>query len=761
MTTNRSLNRRTRTAGIALTVTLTVTVTVIGALLFAISGVSARAIIPDMPPVPDQSRWGGVFIRSHRVNVEITDQLAVTRIEQIFVNEGVGLAEGTYLFPLPDDAAVSDLTLYIDGRPIRGQILDADEAQAIYTRIVRQMRDPVLLQYVGRRAIQANVFPIPSGQERKIEITYSHVLAADNGMLRYTYPLRTDYASALPVREVSVAMNVTSAQPISSIYSPDPRVSILRSGERSFRAGFEASGFRATDDFTVYYGIATDEISANLLTYRGSADEDGFFMLMLTPPSQVDAERVIPKDVIIVLDQSGSMSGEKWRQARAAAQFVLRNLNAEDRFNAIVFSSGYRIYADTLQPVAEARRAADWLNGLEAMGGTDINSALRAALEGASPERQTVVLFLTDGLPTEGVTDPGAILDNVDRLATPNLRIFVFGVGNDVDTFLLDSLSSRYGGTSVYVRPEEDIERQVSVLYSRITSPVLTGIRLTFDGVRVDDLLPTAPLPDLFAGQQMIVAGRYREGGTATVTLTGQVDGETREYTFTGLTFPRNAGGQPFVPRLWATRKIGGLLNQIRLRGENPELVESVVRLSIRYGIITPYTSYLIQENDIWPEPPRGIIPPPRPIMPVPGSVGRDGAAPGIPLAPGAVTSGEAAVDLARRSNAFAGADSAAAAPTMSAASTTAGGAGVAPAPGSAQPGEVVRMIGDRTFVLRQGIWTDTGYNAEGIPVEHVVFLSDEYFALLAAHPEIGEILALSERVLLMIDGTAYLIMPE
>ncbi len=710
---------------------------------------------PVVSPHPAQDLSGTVYIQSHRVTVNIDNQVAVTKVEQVFVNGTQRAAEGTYLFPLPVGAAVSNLTMYINGQPVQAQILDAKQAQAIYTETVRRMRDPALLQYVGRSAIQANVFPIPAGEQRKIEITYSQVVTADNGLINYTYPLKMDYASPLPVQQISVSVNVSSKDPISTVYSPNPQVVFSKTDDTHFQAGFETTNFRANNDFSLYYGVASGEISANLLTYRSSATEDGYFMLMITPPTKVDANRVIPKDVIIVLDQSGSMQGAKWDQARGAVSYVLKHLNPQDRFNAIVFSTGFRIFAKALQPVSQADSAAQWVNGLDAEGGTDINAALTTAASMVDKDRQTIVLFLTDGLPTEGQTNPTDILNNLKASAPANMRIFTFGVGDDVDTFLLDSLSSSYHGASTYVRPQENIEEKVSSLYNKITSPVLTAIKLDFGSMLVDDMYPSDPLPDLFAGSQLVIVGRFRQQGTTTVTLTGQVDGKPQTYTYANLSFPENAGGQPFIPRLWATRKIGVLLTNIRLHGEKPELVDTIVRLSVRYGIITPYTSYLIQESDIQDQTGQPGAPVPMPTGgPILQSSNGGGAAGEV-----GVTSGAAAVDKAQGSNNMAGADTVPVQPT--AAASTNAPSKPDDEKGTGRANEPIQQVNDRTFVLKNGIWTDTLYTSDQTKVVPITFLSDEYFKLLDDHPDIKDYLAIGDHVLIVIGDTAYEIKPQ
>jgi Ca-activated chloride channel family protein len=721
---------------------------------------------PSGSPMPLLQGDRGVTIVLHRVQVEIDNQVATTRIEQVFANRSERVAEGTYIFPLPVGAAVSDLVMWVDGHPIEAKILDAEEARQTYDEIVRRMRDPALLEYVGAGAIQASVFPIQPYSEVKIEIEYGQLLPVENGLIHYEYPLRTDQFSRRPVEQISISVDVVSNDKISSIYSPTHRIAIVRDGEYRFRAGYESSFERPETDFSLYYGLASDEINVNLLTYRESAREDGFFTLMITPPVSVAEDRVIPKDVIVVLDQSGSMYGDKWDQARDAVKFVLDNLNSRDRFNVIAFSTGYRIFAKDLQPVSEAGEARDWISGLEALGGTDIDGALKEAMGMADRERSTVVLFLTDGLPTEGETNAADILANVEDAAPPNVRIFTFGVGNDVDTFLLDQLYQAFRGAGTYVRPEERIDEEVSSLYSKISAPVLTNLELEVDNILIEDMYPAAPLPDLFIGTQLIVVGRYRDGGDTTIRLIGELDGEPKVYTY-GAEFRDNAGGEVFIPRLWATRKIGALLNAIRLYGEDPELVDSIVRLSIRYGIITPYTSFLITEDDIFSQ------------------QGREEAGTsfqaqtdesfGMVSGEGAVTASEAAADLAE-----------AEAPMMM---PTASPSTAFREPASGQPnGPVgqagketdgddstgafgrddnldgaapIQYVSDRTFVWRDGAWVDTLYDSDEMTPVEVVFLSDEYFDLLDLDPVVGEFLALGEHVLFVWEDVAYEVVAE
>jgi len=673
-------------------------------------------IIIDPPPVPPlEPAW--LTIRYHRVGVTIEDQVATTRIDQVFVNENDWEAEGTYVFPLPSGATVSDFVMWVDGEPVEAEILEADQARHIYEDIVRRRRDPALLEYVGRDAVQARIFPIPPGEERRVELSYTQVLPLENGLVRYVYPLDTERFSARPLEECAIRVEVRSPQPIRAVYSPthQDRIFIQRDGEFRATIGYEEQDVLPQRDFELVYTVNPELVGVNLLTYR-EEPEEGFFLLLLAPAVEVGEEQVQPKDVLVVLDTSGSMEGEKIRQAKDALRYALEHLNREDRFNVLAFSSGLQPYALDLRPASEADEAVEWAQGLDALGGTDINRALLEALAQVNPRRTTVLIFLTDGQPTEGVTDVEQVLANVEAAAGSGVRLFPFGVGDDVNTVLLDTLASELRGATGYVRPDERIDEEVSSFYARVSIPVLTDIALDFDGVLAAEIYPE-PLPDLFAGQQLIVVGRYRGDGPARIALIGQVEGREQEFVYEGNF--RSQGGDDFIPRLWAARKIGYLLTQIRLHGEQEEWVEAVVELSGRYGIITPYTSFLIQE-DLFTE------------------AGRQDAAERLKAMPTPAAAGAPAVELAEEEADLRAADT------------------VGEEMMSEEAAEVVRHLGSRTFVLREEVWIDTRYDPDAMELVAIGFGSESYFELLRSRPEWGAYLALGSRVIFVAEGRAY-----
>ena len=688
-------------------------------------------IIPDprpcdpMPCPPAPIPMEQLAIRYHHVTVTIRDQVAVTHVDQVFYNPNDWQIEGTYIFPIPLDAVVTNFILWIDGTPVQGQVLDATQARQTYESIVATMRDPALLEYIGQGAVQARIFPIPSYGERRIELEYTQAMPAEGDLVRYVYPLNTERFSVLPLESVSVSVDIQSSVPIRAIYSPSHDISITRESDTHVRAGYEAANVLPDTDFALYYSLGETQ-AFHVLSYRDPldpSDPDGYFLLMLAPGLQQDS-LPFPKDLILVLDRSGSMDGEKFRQAQQALDYILSHLNPGDRFNIITFSTGTERYANRLRPADDAGNARTWVNGLRAEGSTDINRALLEAADMVDDDRPTYLIFLTDGLPTEGVTDSERILSNFAGAASPDLRLFVFGVGYDVDTYLLDSLAQGHHGSSSYVLPEDRLDELLSTFYARISTPVLTGLALDFDGLVTYDLYPS-PLPDLFAGSQVLVVGRYREGERVDVTLSGLVNSQPRQFTYENQYFSEESPDDNVlkaIPRLWATRKIGYLLNEIRLSGANQELIDQVVRLSIRFGIVTPYTSYLVTETA-----PLGVAEQDRIVQEQLNLMATGTPAPSF---------GQAAVEKASAEGELADAGSASAI--------------------TGEAAETVRIVGARTFVLSEGIWIDTAFDPQAMQTVPVSFLSEDYFTLVASQPELADAFALGDRVIALSDGTAY-----
>jgi len=683
----------------------------------------AAPVAADGIVVPTEVKAPPLTIKYHRVQVSITDQVATTHVDQVFVNEWDRECEGTYIFPIPESAAISNFTMEVDGRTLEGRLLTKEEARRIYESIVRQRRDPALLEYVGRNAFQASIYPIPPHGQRRIQIGYGEILRADGPALSgaegnivyYRYPLNTEKFSGRPIEDVSVVVRVQASRDIQAVYSPSHDIATRRLDARTVEVSYEVRNDTPDKDFELYYVLGEGAISTSLMTYR-NPDEDGFFLLLLAPPPVPETLTVVHKDVVFVLDTSGSMSGEKLEQAKGALRFILDHLNPGDRFNIVVFNSGVSTYADGLVPADQSSQARRYVDNLQASGGTDIDTALATALKLADDDtrRPQVLIFLTDGLPTVGERNAERIIAHVQDRAPAGLRLFAWGVGDDVNTVLLDTIALEQHGTSDYVRPGEDIEVKVSAFYTKIQSPVLADLKLTFDGVETFDLYPS-PLPDLFAGGQLVVTGRFRGRGQANVILTGQVNGAPQTFTYRDLSFGEEPGPD-FIPRLWATRKVGSLMSQIRLHGQDKELVDEIVALSLRYGIITPYTSFLVEEDSH-----------------VFTTEGRKAAEQRMYATPApAPAAGAGAVDYSQTNKGLRESDRAAG-PSV----------------------QQVRHVGAKTFILQDGVWTDSQYK-EGMTVKTIAFDSANYYDILAQRPDWGPYLALGKGVIVVEGNTAY-----
>ena len=695
----------------------------------------------------------------HHVNVRIDGQVATTSIDQEFYNPNPNRLEGTYIFPVPKDAQINKFAMEIGGRQVEAELLPADKARRIYEDIVRKMRDPALLEYAGRDLFKVRIFPIEPYSRKHITLSYSQVLRSDGGLVSYVYPLNTEKFSAAPVKTVSVKVELAAQRPLKTIYSPSHNVEIRRDGAARAIIGFESRNARPDTDFQLVFSTEDADVGVNLMTCK-DGDGDGYFLLLASPGADIKNHRVAPKDVTFVLDTSGSMAGNKLAQARKALQFCVENLNDSDRFEIIRFSTEAEPLFDKLVKASEnnRQRAFDFIKGLKPIGGTAIDEALRKALE-PLPDRSSrprVVIFLTDGQPTVGITNDQQILSNVKR-AAGNTRVFCFGIGTDVNTRLLDGISDATRAFSQYVLPEEDIELKVSSFFTKIKEPVLANPVLRFGGGIKPGKMYPSPLPDLFKGEQLIVVGRYSGEGRAAVTIEGTVNGVTRTFT-DEVEFPARDTGHDFIPRLWATRRVGFLLDEIRLHGENRELRDEVTGLARKYGIVTPYTAYLIVED----ESRRKVPAQARSLQGFDSDTEARKAMGRAWSGLNEITSGGQAVSGARSSAAFklaSNADGAIAVGKDEAKQSV-----VTASPALAKATDRIvryaqqqRFVHGRAFFQNGSQWIDS--NVQAMPNARrvqVKFNSQDYFDLVAKHPRALAWFAVGRNVQVALDNTVY-----
>jgi len=547
--------------------------------------------------IPTEKTLPPLAMLNHKVEIAIEDQVAITRIEQTFRNHTDRQLEATYIFPVPKGASVRKISMWVNGKEVPGELVEADKARQIYTSIVQRTLDPGLLEYMGSNLLKLRVFPVPPKGDQKIAISYTSIATSDNGLIEFVYPLKGDARAAATLKEFALKVNLKSQHPLQNIYSPTHAITMARANEREAVIGFEKDQALLDHDFQLFYTLGSKDVGVTALTHRPNPSQDGYFLMLVSPRAELSKSQHVPRDMVFVLDTSGSMRGKRIIQARNALKYCLNQLTTGDRFAVLNFATTVNVYTNQLQAatadnVASARK---WVDGLEATGGTAINDALAAALglRTADEARTFTVIFFTDGMPTIGETRADKILQNVASKNNGATRIFTFGVGDDVNAALLDQLADATRAVSTYVRESEDIEAKVSGLYGKISNPVLANLKLTVgDGVTLNEVYPPQ-LPDLFHGSQLVVLGRYTGKGQVAVKLTGNVGTETKEFVYE-LSFPEKGADKTFVEDLWARRKVGYMLDQIRVNGEKKELVNEVVALAKRYGITTPYTSYLV-----------------------------------------------------------------------------------------------------------------------------------------------------------------------
>ena len=545
-------------------------------------------------------------IKELGVDVKLTDQVAKVQVAQTFVNTGNRTMQVAFVFPLPNEGAVESLTFMVDGKEYEAKLLDAGQARSIYEGYIRRNQDPALLEWLGSGMFKTSVFPIPPGAERKVSLRYTQLCRKTNGLTDFQFPLATAKYTSKPVETVRVQINVQSSNAIKNVYSPSHDVKVERPGNVQATVKYVGKDEVPQADFRLLYDVGTKALGASVLSYRPSQSEEGYFVMLASPEIKPVTPKTQRKTVVFVVDRSGSMSGKKMEQAKGALRQVLNNLHEGDLFNIVAYDSIVESFKPELQRFDDKSRKAalGWVASMYAGGSTNIDGALKVALgQLKDPDQPAYVIFMTDGLPTTGEKNELKIVANAKEQNDVRARVFSFGVGYDVNSRLLDRLSRDCFGQTEFVRPKEDIEAAVANLYNRIGSPALTDMVVQWDaeGIREEDGgLVSRVYPrhayDLFAGDQLVLVGRYRQSGPAKVIVSGMVNGQEQKFDFPAdLVADSNDETYAFVEKLWAMRRVGEVIDRIDLDGRNPELVQEMVALSKKHGIITPYTSFLAE----------------------------------------------------------------------------------------------------------------------------------------------------------------------
>jgi Ca-activated chloride channel family protein len=675
-----------------------------------------------------------VFRQSSDVRVQLADRVLRYEITETFVNRGNRVGEADFMFPLPKGAAFQDLKLEINGEMVSGETMSADRARQIYEEIVRSQRDPALLEWMGYGLLRARIFPIAPGEQKKVVVRFQTVAPREGDALRVDYfrGVRTNQREMNQRSEgwmrfvltyPNDPMYGTAYSPTHSLYDEafgDETVS-----DRSFASSYRGSTRRveirdARGEVTLLIPTRRSAAAAISLLANAPGNDDGFALITLSPPAV--RPRAVPRDLTFVIDVSGSMSGEKMRQAREAGKQFLQSLSSMDRFRLIDFSSDVRTFRDGFSGATrENIRAAErYLDELDAQGSTNISGALEEALASrVEPGRLPIVLFLTDGHPTVGERDASVIAANVAR-HRGSRRLFTFGVGSDLNVSLIEQLALEGRGTASFVRPDESVERAVGIVAGRLTSPLVTDVRIRSDGVRLRKMHPSGSV-DIFSGEDLVILARYDGSGNAVVRFEGQTTNGPVSWS-TRLHFPERSRENPFVARLWATQRVGYLSAEKRKHGGSREINDEIRELGERYGIPTEFSSYLVLEPGMNP---RRVL----------GAGGNQLQS--VTVTGAATTTARAAAPAAVQFEAAKSAAEQRSATNLSAADAAVG----------MRDDATVRRAGNVTFVLSDNVWTDVRYKKTGMVLQVKPF-SDAYFKLLEMLPDLRESFSIGERVI-------------
>ena len=560
-------------------------------------------VVPERPaPIPYR-------IEEEMIEATINGSVAKVSLSQKFKNEGSSTIEASFVFPLPYDGAVNAMTLLVDGKELEGKLLDAKEARSQYQEIVRKARDPALLEWIGTGMYQTSVFPIPAGESRVVSIEYEQILRSRDGLTEFFFPMRAAKYTTKPIDKVEFALTIVGDTEVKNVYSPTYDITTEHVGKNVVKVAAKLTNQTPSSDFRLFFDQNTDDLSAKIQSYRPNDSEDGYFMLLASPKILADETEPLPKTIVFTLDVSGSMSGQKIKQARESLEFVLKRLRAGDKFNIILFNGNVQSYSDELVVVSEETRAnaLAYVAATRASGSTNIGDALIRSFEAlgqADDSNPKYLFFLSDGEPVSGETNEMKLAQIAREKNTNKARFFTFGVGYDVNSRLLDRFVSDGRGIGEYVKEEESIESHVASLYSRVEEPVFTNV--TFEFSLKDDaskkyitnlVYPSGDV-DVFAGEQLALVGRYSASGTVLVTARGKVGAKDVEFKYEGAFESKSADSSyAYVERIWANRRIGEIIDELDLKGENKELIDELVALAKKHGVVTPYTSFLADDS--------------------------------------------------------------------------------------------------------------------------------------------------------------------
>lgn len=591
------------------------------------------------------------------VKAEISGFISRVKVTQEFENNYQEKIEAVYTFPLPQDSAVDDMTMKIGERTIRGKIMKQEEAAKIYETAKNAGQSAALLDQERPNIFTQAVANILPGEKIIIEITYVETLKYEAGSYEFVFPMVVGprYIPGTPTgkggggyspdttkvpdasritpnvaegragHDISIEVKINAGVPIKNFSSKSHQIESDRQSENSATIKLKNENTIPNKDFVLRYDVADKKINDALLTHRD--EKGGFFTFILQPPDSVKAKDVTPKEIVFVLDTSGSMSGFPIEKAKESMKMALKGLYPNDTFNLITFAGDTSILFDKPVPATRAnlKKAYEFLESRQGSGGTEMMKAIKAALDPTdSQEHLRIVCFMTDGY----VGNDMEIISEVQK--HPNARVFSFGIGSSVNRFLLDKMAEEGRGEVEYVSLKDDGSKAAKRFHERIRNPLLTDISIDWNGMEVADVYPKKKA-DLFSAKPVVIHGRYTKAGSGTIRLRGRSGGKefVKEIP---VNFPENEARDAVLSTLWARTRVDNLMSQDYqgMQAENPksEIKDTITQLGLEYRLLTQFTSFVAVEEKVVTEggkPKRIDVP-----VEIPEGVNRETALPGI-----------------------------------------------------------------------------------------------------------------------------------
>lgn len=602
--------------------------TLVTALCTAAFAANAHAKIPGGALdafTPEGETLGACPLKHTEVTADISGFVTRVTVTQQFHNPYDTFIEAVYTFPLSDRAAVDAMTMAIGDRVIEGDIKKREEARQIYEHARAAGQTASLLDQERPNIFTQSVANIPPGQNIDITLSYVEYLKYDDGEYEFSFPMTigprympggltpggtTEVPDANRVwadvppegqragHDIALTVNLDAGIPVQNLASELHEVDIARTGAAMARVSLKTRKEIPNRDFVLRYAVAGKKIEDAVLVHTD--DRGGFFTLILQPPARVEPNEVAPKEIIFVIDSSGSMSGFPIEKAKESMRLCIQNLNPNDTFNLVSFAGGLGYAFKESVPNTKANRdhALQYLSNLQGGGGTEMMAAINAALTGQTDERLRVVCFMTDGF----IGNDMAILDAIQQ-HRQTARVFAFGIGNSVNRFLIEGMAREGRGAMEIVTLESEGEEAAQRFYERVNNPLLTNIQLDFGGLKVSDLHPAPEfMPDLFSAQPLIVTGRYDKPGAGNVTIRGNTAAGAYERQI-DVKLPKKARDHDVLAPLWARKEIDMLMARdwqgIQMGNPKPEIKTAVTDLGLEYNLVTQFTSFVAVEKKV------------------------------------------------------------------------------------------------------------------------------------------------------------------